>query len=109
MPSTPKKFHLDKRAAGLAAEVDDDNADDLLDTPETAAWLGVSVEWLENARSRDFGPPYVKMSPRRIRYHRGIVKEWLFERVHRGTSEYDTGRHAGPGRGHKAEVGETVT
>jgi hypothetical protein len=32
--------------------------------------------------------PFLRLSPRRIRYHRGTVKNWLLERAHRSTSQY---------------------
>jgi predicted DNA-binding transcriptional regulator AlpA len=86
--STPQKLHLDKRAAAIAATVDADNADELLTTPATAAWLGVSTAWLENARHRGYGPPYERLGPRTIRYLRSRVRYWLDERSHRSTSEY---------------------
>jgi predicted DNA-binding transcriptional regulator AlpA len=87
-PSAPQRLHLDKRAAALAAVVTDDNADELLTTPATAAWLGVSTAWLENARHRGYGPPFERLGPRTIRYLRSRVLYWLNERSHRATSEY---------------------
>src|SRR4051812_48907845 len=44
----PRKFHLDKRAAAIAAEPGDD--DELLTTSQMATWLGVSVQWLDIGR-----------------------------------------------------------
>jgi len=43
---------------------------------------------LETGRSRGWGPPYIKLSPRRVRYRRGDVKAWLADRAHRCTAEY---------------------
>lgn len=83
---SPQRHHLDRRACKLAALPGDD--DDLLSTKETAGWLDTSEQWLEIGRSKGYGPPYVRLSPRRIRYRRGTVKVWLQERSHRMTSEY---------------------
>jgi predicted DNA-binding transcriptional regulator AlpA len=82
--------HIDKRAdAILTATTGTD--DDLLTTPETAAWLGCSTQWLEIGRNKGFGPPYQRLAARMIRYRRGAVREWLEERSHHRTSEYRTG------------------
>ena len=77
--TVPLKHHLDRRAADLIDEGGDD--DDLLDTPTTSVWLGVSSQWLEIGRSKGYGPPYVRLSPSRVRYRRGDVRRWLRERT----------------------------
>ena len=82
----PKSFHLDKRAASIAAASPDD--DDLLSTNETALWLGVSIQWLEIGRNKGYGPPFERLGPKTIRYRRDKVRAWLDERSHRGTAEY---------------------
>lgn len=76
---TPNRHHLDKRAEKLADEPGDD--DDLLRTKEVAEWLGVSEPWLEIARSKGFGPPFIRVTPRMIRYPRGRVRRWLRARA----------------------------
>jgi hypothetical protein len=81
----PKRLHLDKRASRLAAEPGAD--DELLDTAATVRWLAVSVGWLELSRVYGYGPPYEKMGPRLVRYHRGRVREWLRERERTRTSD----------------------
>ena len=83
----PLRHHLDRRAVEL---VDDGvgNPHDLLTTPATAEWLGVSVQWLEIGRSKGYGPSFVRLSPRRVRYRRADVLEWLRERTHRSTAAY---------------------
>jgi hypothetical protein len=98
------KHHLDRRALDLIEASNEGTDDELLSTPRTAVWFGVSPEWLETGRSKGWGPPYLRLSPRRIRYHRGTVKKWLLERSARSTAEYDTTGVAGPGRGHKGEA-----
>jgi predicted DNA-binding transcriptional regulator AlpA len=82
----PRKFHLDKRAAAVAAAPGDD--DELLTTVQCANWFGVSVQWLDIGRSEGYGPPFQKLGPHMVRYHRGTVREWLLARTHHSTSEY---------------------
>lgn len=76
---TPNRHHLDKRAEKLADEPGAD--DDLLKTSEVAAWLGVSAPWLEIGRTAGYGPPFLKIGPRMIRYQRGRVRRWLRARA----------------------------
>ena len=76
---TPSRHHLDKRAEKLVAEPGDD--DDLLKTRELAAWLGTSEQWLEIGRIAGYGPPFLKITPRMIRYRRGAVRRWLRTRA----------------------------
>jgi hypothetical protein len=82
------RHHLDRRALDLIEAANEGTDDELLSTPRTAVWLGVSPEWLEIGRSRGWGPPYLRLSPRRVRYRRGDVKRWLQERLYRATAEY---------------------
>ena len=77
----PTTHHLDRRAAKLVNEPGDD--DDLLKTPTTADWLGVSDQWLETGRIVGYGPPFLKIGQRMIRYRRGDVRKWLRSRVRR--------------------------
>ena len=83
----PQKHHLDRRAADLAV-IDWGNDDDLLTTPQVAAWLSVSEQFLEIGRHRGYGPKFLRLSPRRTRYRRGDVRQWLRERTHQSTAEY---------------------
>jgi predicted DNA-binding transcriptional regulator AlpA len=78
--ATPQSFHLDRRAEALA-EAGAGNPDDLIDTRALADWLGVSTQWAEIARHRGVGPPFVRVTPRRIRYRRADVLAWLRERT----------------------------
>jgi predicted DNA-binding transcriptional regulator AlpA len=77
---TGMKHHLDKRAGTLAELTGSD--DDLLNTAQISKWLGLSVQWFEIGRSKGFGPPFVKVSPRCVRYRRSDVREWLRSRTH---------------------------
>jgi predicted DNA-binding transcriptional regulator AlpA len=84
----PKRHYLDRRAADLAEEGRGKNSDDLLTTPAVADWLRISPAWLEIGRSKGYGPRFVRLSPRRVRYHRADVLAWLAERTHRSTAAY---------------------
>ena len=81
MHPQPQNHHLDRRAAKLVDEAGAD--DDLLKTAELAAWLGVSMQWLEIGRTAGYGPPSIKVSPRMVRYPRGGVRKWLRQRANR--------------------------
>jgi hypothetical protein len=80
--------HLDRRALDLIEAANVGSDDELLTTPQVAVWLQTSPEWLEIGRGRGWGPRYLRLSPRRIRYRRGDVKTWLKERAFRLTGEY---------------------
>jgi predicted DNA-binding transcriptional regulator AlpA len=97
----PQSFHLDRRAADLAAQLLTGTADpdQLLDTKQTAKLLGLSDQWVEIGRHRGYGPRYIKLSSRRIRYRRQDIIAWLDERAHASTSEYASA--GGPGRRRK--------
>jgi predicted DNA-binding transcriptional regulator AlpA len=82
------RHHLDRRAAKLFELLSEDSVDDLLNTRQLAEWLGVSIEWCEIGRSKGWGPPFVRVGPRRIRYRRADVVAWLKARTHASTSEY---------------------
>jgi hypothetical protein len=63
---------LDRRAADLARVAGDDDA--LLTPKQLAQWLGVSDQWVAIGRCRGYGPPFVKVAPMTVRYHRGAVR-----------------------------------
>ncbi len=89
--SKPKIHHIDKRAFSLAQTFAGDN-DELLTTDQLAAWLGVSPDFLEIGRHKGYGPDYLRLGPRCIRYTRGKVREWLQQRAHAWTGEYQRPR-----------------
>jgi hypothetical protein len=93
----PVRHHLDRRAADLV-EAGRGNPDELLSTGATADWLGVSSAWLEIGRTHGYGPPFIRLSPRRTRYLRSAVLAWLAERSHRSTAEYAGAPGTGGGR-----------
>ncbi len=87
---TPKKYHLDKRAAQVAENISADASDSLLCTKKLAHLLGVSASWLNQARSKGYGPMFVSLSPRKIVYRHSDVLAWLMERQHQSTAEYQS-------------------
>ena len=87
MQATPKKHHLDRRADAIAC-ANAGIADDLLSTAELAQWLGCSAQWLEIGRGKNYGPKFVRVTGRTIRYRRADVLEWLETRTHKSTAEY---------------------
>ena len=82
-----KTLHIDKRAGDLLAEGAGD-ADDLMTISAVADWLGVSLIWLHIGRQRGYGPAFLKLAPRHIRYKRSDVLAWLESRRRLRTSEY---------------------
>jgi predicted DNA-binding transcriptional regulator AlpA len=86
-----RKHHLDKRADRLI-EYGAGKDDDLLTTQQVADWLTVSIQWLEIGRVNNYGPRFVRLAPRNIRYRRSDVRRWLQSRVHASTSEYSASR-----------------
>lgn len=75
-----RRHHLDRRAHSLA-EQGPGAADDLLNTRELAVWLGVSILWLEIGRNKNYGPRFMKLGPRMVRYKRRDVLSWLDARA----------------------------
>jgi predicted DNA-binding transcriptional regulator AlpA len=83
------KLLIDRRAHRL---VDVDlHPDETLTTKEVAAWLSVSPQFLEIGRNRGYGPKFVRISKRLVRYRVFDVLEWLKSRTHACTSEYAKG------------------
>ena len=67
-------------------------ADDLLDQRQAAVRLGLpSARTLEAWRHRGYGPPFLRLSPRLVRYRSSDIDQWLAARVvgalHRETPE----------------------
>jgi hypothetical protein len=92
------RHNIDRRAGKLASELADGDPDQLDSTTDLSELLGISPEWLEIGRNRGYGPPFVVLSPKRIRYKRSDVVAWLRERTYNRTSQYEhqsTGRAAG--------------
>jgi hypothetical protein len=73
----PQKFHLDKRAPQILKSLEGRADDELLSTPEVAALLGVSKQWLEVGRSLGLGLEYEVLGPRCIKYKIGKIRKFL--------------------------------
>ena len=84
----PRKHHLDRRAGQILAADTNGAYDEMLTTRQVAQWFGVSEQFLEIARSRGYGPQYVMMAARTIRYRRDACRRWLQQRTYGGTAEY---------------------
>jgi hypothetical protein len=76
---------IDEVLASPEAEGGDD---DLITTLGLANWFNVSAQWVELGRTKNYGPPFVRLGPQVVRYRRGTVKAWLAERQHTCTTEY---------------------
>jgi hypothetical protein len=101
--------HLDRRALALIEAANLGTDDELMTTAQVAVWFGVSEEWLEIGRTKGWGPPFLRLSPRRVRYRRGTTKEWLRERAYRSTAGYaDPAKPAGRKPGTRVVDGRVV-
>jgi predicted DNA-binding transcriptional regulator AlpA len=57
-------------------------AEDLLDQRQAATRLGLpSARTLEAWRRRGYGPPFIRLSPRLVRYRASDIDRWLAARV----------------------------
>lgn len=79
-PSVPPQAPADT-APGAAT-----TPDTYLTTASVAERLDISVSYLEQARVRGDGPPYIRIG-RAVRYRWGAVVEWAEARAARSTSE----------------------
>ena len=59
----------------------------LLSAKEASRLLKVSLSWLAKARMRGDGPPYIRISPRSIRYAEAALIQWMKSRQRLSTSE----------------------
>jgi hypothetical protein len=86
---TPGSLHIDKRVDQVLDDPASDGDDnDMLTTRAVAAWLGVSVAWLEIHRGRNDGIPFHQYSNRMVAYRRRDVLDWLDRRRRRSTADY---------------------
>lgn len=88
MATKPNRHHLDSRAAELAELAERGSPDDLFPTDEAARLIGVSCQFLEIGRTKGYGPRFVRISPRCVRYRRSDILSWLNSRTHSSTAEY---------------------
>jgi hypothetical protein len=59
-----------------------------LQTPDAAARLGLAASTLEKMRVRGNGPPYLRLSPRRVVYDADRLDAWAKGREFTSTSEH---------------------
>jgi predicted DNA-binding transcriptional regulator AlpA len=105
----PGTFHIDRRAGKILAEFAATDPDELLSTDQVAELLGVSSQWVTIGRSKGYGPPYIVIGPRRIRYRRSSLAAFLNERAFQNTSEYAHGVTSGARKvGDKVVDGKVV-
>lgn len=66
-----------------------ENPNQLMKEREAADLLCHSVRTLQKWRVNGFGPEYIRISSRSIRYRYGDLNKWLMARRMRNTSQYD--------------------
>jgi hypothetical protein len=65
---------------------------DFLQTPAAAARLGLAASTLEKMRVTGSGPPYLRLSPRRVVYAADQLDSWARSREFNSTSEYNAAK-----------------
>lgn len=78
--NAPVRHHLDRRASQIADYLADGDPDELLTTHYVAEKAGVSRLWMELGRTRGYGPKWVRIGPRMVRYRRADVVQWFRSR-----------------------------
>jgi predicted DNA-binding transcriptional regulator AlpA len=81
------KHHNDRWAHQRIDQVNNTESE-IYTTFQLADMIQVSVAWLEIGRSRGYGPKFIRISPRMVRYSRTDVVKWLESRAHQHTAEY---------------------
>lgn len=59
----------------------------LLTTKQAAKFLGISEITLRRLRFKKIGPPWVKVSPKIIRYEQGDLVRYVKQQTHGGSYE----------------------
>src|SRR5216683_1390383 len=87
--TSPRRHHIDNRAGALAADIAaGGDPDELLSDSQLAELSGLSVQFFQIGRVKGYSPPFIRLSPRRVRTRRSDYVRWLEDRTHRRTSEY---------------------
>ena len=82
MGSITGQMHLDRRAEAIVESGRQRADDDLIDEQELARWLGVSRQFVQQQRTRETGPRFIRMgATRMIRYKVSDVRAWLESRT----------------------------
>ena len=79
---------LDRRANELIQKFEGMSRD-WWATRDLANDLNTSISFVEKGRSQGYGPKFVRLGPRCIRYYKDEVIAWLIERTHQNTAEYE--------------------
>jgi hypothetical protein len=74
------KHHLDNYADDFIGTLARRDPDELLDTRTLARLIHVSVQWLEIGRCSGYGPKFVRINKRVVRYRVADVLAWLHAR-----------------------------
>lgn len=61
--------------------------DPILSEQELAEWLVTSRATLQRQRAKGSGPPFIRLSERRVGYRRSAVEQWLNTRTCRQIGE----------------------
>jgi hypothetical protein len=72
-----KRHHLDRFASDLIRNLADRDPDELLDTRTLAQLIHLSTQWLEIARCKGYGPKFVRLNKRVVRYRVRDALDWL--------------------------------
>jgi hypothetical protein len=76
-PEIPKRHNLEKHASSIAARLSDGDPEDLFTPKQVAEIIQYSTQWLAQARSNGYGPPFVRISATMVRYRRRDLLAWL--------------------------------
>ena len=63
--------------AELARPANSNAPDEYVDDKALAKMIGMSLETVQQWRTRGEGPPFVKVGPRCVRYRTGDVRDWM--------------------------------
>lgn len=81
-----QRLKIDKTAESAITKAPEGDDDTLLNTAATAIWLDVSTQWLELGRCKGYGPRFVKVTSRLVRYRKGDIISYLRKRSRGGES-----------------------
>jgi len=82
----PQNHHFDRHAAAIIGILSEGDPLDPFTPEQVAAYLHRSESWLTVARSKGYGPRFVKFGPHMVMYLRGDLVAYLRSRVkHRKT------------------------
>jgi predicted DNA-binding transcriptional regulator AlpA len=71
----------------------DPQFDPILNEKELAKWLATSCPTLQRHRSNGSGPPFIRLSARRIGYRKSAVEKWIESRTTSPINMAGSARH----------------